>query len=223
MSEVLCKICGLARPRDVELCHALGVDITGFIFADSSPRAVSAEAAAAMSSGPALRAGIFAGADARTVLNTAQQARLDLIQLHGGENEAFCRAVGPERVIKVLWPERLGPGELERELERFAPVAAYFLLDAGISGGGSGKALGLEYLWRIIPPRPWFLAGGLGPRNLGRTLASFAAFARAPAGVDLNSALENAPGIKNHALIRKAMTILNKHNSYKPSTLEKHP
>ena len=223
MSEALCKICGLTRPQDVELCQYLGVDITGFIFAGSSPRAVSVEAAAAMPRGPALRAGVFAGADARVVLNTAQQARLDLIQLHGGEDVPFCRAVGPERVIKVLWPERMKPGALEQELERFAPVAAYFLLDVGISGGGSGKALALEDLWRVIPPRPWFLAGGLGHLNLDRTLAAFAAFASAPVGVDLNSALENAPGIKNHALIRRAMTILNNYNGHKPATLEKHP
>jgi len=219
----MCKICGLTRPQDVDLCHALGVDITGFIFARSSRRAVSVEAAAAMPRGQALRAGVFAGSDARTVLNTAQQARLDLIQLHGGEDEVFCRAVGSERVIKVLWPERLGPGELERELQHFAPVVAYFLLDAGISGGGSGKTLSLENLSHITPPRPWFLSGGLGPGNLGRTLASFAAFARAPVGVDLNSALENAPGIKNHALIREALAGLNKHNSHEPFTLEKHP
>jgi phosphoribosylanthranilate isomerase len=207
----------------VELCHALGVDITGFIFAQSSLRAVSAAAAAAMPSGPSLRAGVFAGADVRTVLDTAQQARLDLIQLHGGEDEAFCRAVGSERVIKVLWPERLEPGELEREQERFAAVAAYFLLDVGISWGGSGMALGLEGLSRIPRPRPWFLAGGLGPRSLGPTLASFDAFAHSPVGVDLNSALEHAPGVKNHALIRKALTILNEHNSHQPTTLAKHP
>ena len=223
MSECLCKICGLTRPEDVELCHTLGVDITGFIFARSSPRAVRAEAVAAMPRGAALRAGVFAGSDVDAVLQTAQQARLDLIQLHGGEDEAFCRAVGPERVIKVLWPEGLGPGELEGEMERFAPVAAYFLLDAGISGGGGGRPLGLERLWRTVPPRPWFLAGGLGPANLERLLASFADFAQAPVGVDLNSALEHAPGIKNHSLIHKTLAVLNTHKGRQPSTLEQQP
>ena len=223
MPECLCKICGLTRPGDVELCHALGVDITGFIFARSSPRAVSAEAVAAMPRGAALRAGVFARSDLDAVLHTAQAARLDLIQLHGGEDEAFCRAVGPARVIKVLWPEGLGAGELEREMERFAPVAAYFLLDAGISGGGGGKVLDLEGIWRSMPPRPCFLAGGLGPGNLGRTLASFAAFPRPPAGVDLNSALEHAPGIKNHSMIREALAVLNAYKGHKHPTLEKQP
>jgi len=220
MSELVCKICGLILPQDVALCNALRVDITGFIFARSSPRAVRVEAVATMPRGPALRAGVFAGAEARAVLNTARRARLDLIQLHGGEDVAFCRAVGPERVIKVLWPERLLPGALEREMDRFAPVVAYFLLDAGMSGGGNGKALSLEGLSRIAPPRPWFLAGGIGPENLGWTLTSCAGFAAPPVGVDLNSALEHAPGIKNHALIRKALTILKKHRGHTSSTLE---
>ena len=222
MSEPLCKICGLTRPQDVELCHSLRVDIVGFIFARKSPRAVSAEAAAAMPRGPALRAGIFAGLDAGGVMQTARQARLDLIQLHGGEDETFCRAVGPERVIKVFWPESLSAEELAVELERFAPVAAYFLLDAGLSGGGSGESLRLEGLLRLTPPRPWFLSGGLGPRNLGQTIAAFDAFARAPAGVDLNSALETSPGVKNHALIRASLAILNNQSGRRPSGVVEH-
>ena len=93
------------------------------------------------------------------------------------------------------------------------PVCAYFLLDAGLSGGGSGKALCLDDLAHITPPgpsRPWFLAGGLGPCNLSQTLAAVAAFACAPCGVDLNSALENSPGVKDHTLTREALTIVNK-------------
>jgi len=223
MFDPLCKICGLTQPRDVELCHALGVDITGFIFAQNSPRAMSPEAVSAMPRGPSLRAGVFAGLDASAVRKTARQAKLDMIQLHAGEDEAFCRAVGPERVIKVLWPERLKPGELERELERFAPVCAYFLLDAGMSGGGSGKVMRLDGLSRINPSRPWLLAGGLGPHNLRQTLAVCAAFTRVPSGVDVNSALENIPGVKDHVLIRETLAVLKNRNGRRPSLLEDHP
>ena len=203
MAKLLCKICGLTRPQDVELCHALGVDVTGFIFAPGSPRAVHPKAVAAMPRGPSLRAGVFAGLDAGAVIQTAQQARLDLIQLHGGEDEAFCRAVGPDRVIKALWPERLEPEALTRELERFAPVCAYFLLDAGISGGGSGNCLDFNRLSSLTSPRPWLLAGGLGPKTLEAALASCS-----PDGVDLNSALEESPGVKNPVLLKRAVRLL---------------
>ena len=108
-TEMLCKVCGLTRPEDVALCHCLGVDFTGFIFARQSPRFVEPRVVAALPQGPAQRVGVFVQANLATIQNTAQEAKLDLVQLHSGEEVDFCRAVGPERVIKVLWPENLWP------------------------------------------------------------------------------------------------------------------
>ena len=211
---MLTKVCGLTRPQDVALCCQLGVDFVGVIFAAKSPRCVTpAQAAALCSSMPAQsasaspaplsaprRVGVFVGATVEEVQATLQEAHLDFAQLHGGEDEAFCRAVGPERVIKVLWPEQLGRQGLEQELARFAPVCAMFLLEAGTSGGGSGKAMNWQLLAGLEVPRPWLLAGGLGPHNMREALA-----ACRPTGVDMNSALETAPGIKDHALIQAAV------------------
>ncbi len=211
---MLTKVCGLTRPQDVALCCQLGVDFVGVIFAAKSPRCVTpAQAAALCSSMPAQsasaspaplsaprRVGVFVGATVEEVQATLQEAHLDFAQLHGGEDEAFCRAVGPERVIKVLWPEQLGRQGLEQELARFAPVCAMFLLEAGTSGGGSGKAMNWQLLAGLEVPRPWLLAGGLGPHNMREALA-----ACRPTGVDMNSALETAPGIKDHALLHTAV------------------
>lgn len=197
------KVCGLTRPQDVALCHALGVDYTGFIFAENSPRRVSPQAAAALPRGISRRVGVFAGASVSTVLAIAREAGLDYLQLHGGEDEAFCRAVGPERVIKVLWPERHTPASLMEALERFAPVCACFLLDAGAGGGGNGTPLDWAALRSCNPPRPWFLAGAMGPRTLPQALG-----ACSPDGVDMNSALESAPGVKDAALLHAAMAML---------------
>lgn len=200
---MLRKVCGLTRPEDVALCLALKADFTGFIFAPASPRFVAPQAAAALPRGNARRVGVFAGADLSTVRDVARQASLDMVQLHGGEDPAFCRAVGPERVIKTLWPGSVSPQELAREFERFAPVCAYFLLDAGAGGGGSGRTLSWETLQNLACPRPWLLAGGLGPQTLAPALA-----ACSPGGVDMNSALESAPGVKDHALLHAAFTLV---------------
>ena len=207
MPERMCKICGLTRAEDAALCHSLGADCIGCIFVPASPRFITPQRAALLPDGPALRTGVFAGTDLDEVRAIARLARLDLLQVHGGEDPAFCRALGPERVIKTLWPEKLTPEELDRELDRFAPVCAYFLLDAGTSGGGSGNSLKTDTLRRIRPPRPWLLAGGLGPDNLRSALAAFEPGA-GPIGVDLNSALESAPGIKDHELVRRALTLV---------------
>lgn len=204
MARKLCKVCGLTRAGDVELCSALGVDFTGFIFVPSSPRAVTPELAASLPRGPARRVGVFAGLPPEEMLAVADAAGLDLFQLHGGESPEVCARLGPERVIKVFWPETCSRGKLLEDMERFAPVCSFFLLDAGTGGGGSGTRVPFERLAGLETPRPWLLAGGLGPESLGPALASCS-----PDGVDLNSALEDAPGVKNPALLRRAVMVVN--------------
>ena len=216
MADILCKICGLRREEDVRLCHDLKADFTGFIFVRASPRFVDPEKAASLSPGSDAassrtrprRVGVFAGSPLEDVRRIARMAKLDVFQLHGGESEDYCRALGPERVIKVLWPQRCTRPELEEAMRRFAPVCSWFLLDAGTSGGGSGASLNWQSLADLHPPRPWILAGGIGAHNLEQALT-----ACSPHGVDMNSALESTPGEKDPALVRQAMSVLRKRQS----------
>lgn len=198
------KVCGLTRAEDVTACLDAGAAMTGFIFAAKSPRRISPEAARTLPAGDALRVGVFVEQTPDEVLRIMDAAGLDLAQLHGGQDAAFCRAVGPDRVIKALWPEKLGsPRAVGEEMDRFAPVCRFFLLDAGTSGGGHGRAMDFSLAAGLKSPRPWLLAGGLGPANLEAALN-----AAAPDGVDLNSGLETAPGVKDHAAIARAAAIL---------------
>ena len=208
MGNPLCKVCGLTRPEDVALCLELGVDYTGFIFVPSSPRYVTPKAASSLPKGSARRVGVFAGMPVEAMLHCVHEAKLDFLQLHGGESPEVCRALGPERVIKVLWPESASPASLQADMELFAPVCAYFLLDAGKGGGGTGNSLAFAEIAKFSFPRPWFLAGGLGPENVGNALALCH-----PDGVDLNSALEEARGKKNPHLLRQAIATV---QSYYP-------
>ncbi|MDR1243533.1 MAG: phosphoribosylanthranilate isomerase [Deltaproteobacteria bacterium] len=201
------KVCGLTRARDVRLCLDLGARFTGFVFVRQSPRYIAPEAVAAMPSGgegaPA-RVGVFAGQSVNEVLRIMETARLDYAQLHGGEDVKFCRSVGAERVIKVLWPQGLsGPDLLSAECERFASGCAFFLLDAGKQGGGSGERLPWAALRGFRPPRPWILAGGLGPDNLEEAVKTCL-----PWAVDCNSGLEDAPGVKNIGRLEAVASIL---------------
>jgi len=198
------KVCGLTRPDDVTACLAAGAAMTGFIFAAKSPRRVSPEAALALPRGDAYRVGVFVEQSVEEVLRIMDEAELDLAQLHGRHNEAFCQAVGPERVIKALWPEKLGsPQAVQKAMDRFAPVCSFFVLDAGTSGGGHGRSMDFSLVAGIESPHPWLLAGGLGPHNLEAALD-----AAAPHGLDLNSGLETAPGVKDHAAVARAGAML---------------
>lgn len=205
----LLKVCGLTKAEDVALCHNLGVDFTGFIFVPGSPRAASAAQVAALPVGASKKVGVFAGAGLDSISETARGARLEYIQLHGGEDVELCAAVGPERVIKVLWPEAHAGNVagLQEELDRFAPVCSWFLFDAGTSGGGSGKALDLPLFSQLRIPRPWLLAGGIGPRNLAGALNQCS-----PDGLDMNSALESAPGVKDHEKLAAAVKAARAHS-----------
>jgi phosphoribosylanthranilate isomerase len=200
---MIIKVCGMTRPEDVEFCDALGIDLLGFIFHLQSPRNVSPAWAGGQKPVRALKTGVFVRQGVEEIEDIAREAGLDLLQLHGGHTVEQCRLLGPERVIKVLWPQRYGAVELlEADMALFAPVCRAILLDSGTSGGGHGMSLDPADLRRLRSSHPWYLAGGLGPQNL-QTMKTTGA-----AGFDLNSGVESAPGVKDHEKIRRAFTIL---------------
>lgn len=206
------KICGLTRPEDLAFCQSSGVDLTGFIFAQKSPRFIEPHQVSLFPKGGERRVGVFAGHSVKEVLDIARIAKLDLLQLHGGESPEFCRDVGAERVIKVLWPDALLPDELPRIVEEFTDHCSFFLLDAGKQGGGSGNLLKGQHIVNMVWPKPWLLAGGLGVSTVQKALDYFApAF---PDGLDLNSALETKPGEKQEELVRKAVSIIRHYETH---------
>ena len=200
---MIIKVCGMTRPEDVEFCDALGIDLLGFIFHPASPRNVTPEWTARQRPLRALKTGVFVRQGVEEIADIARLAGLDLLQLHGGHTPQQCRALGPDRVIKALWPQRYPRAELlAADMELFAPVCRAILLDSGTSGGGHGQSLDPDNLRNLVGGHPWYLAGGLGPHNL-ETMKTTGA-----AGFDLNSGVESAPGIKDFDKIRRAFNIL---------------
>ena len=220
--SLLVKVCGMTLPEQVQAIDGLGADFLGFIFAGKSPRKVSPEHVAAIPRGRARRVGVFVEQDADEVRRIMDAAGLDYAQLHGGQNEAFCRSVGPQRIIKVFWPQKYAVGQanspaaqvdkpapdgaleaLQRDMNRFSDLCHLMLLDSGVCGGGHGRSLDFAALAGLAAPRPWLLAGGLSPDNAGR-----AAREARPAGLDLNSGVETAPGVKDLLQVEKTIRIL---------------
>ncbi len=198
------KVCGLTRQNDVNVCSELGAHWAGFIFHPDSPRSISPEKAASLETGDLWRVGVLVRQDPEEALSLVRRCRLDLVQLHGDQDPEFCRRMGPERVIRTFWPKRYENEEdLQRELDRYAPCCAWFLLDAGLSGGGHGRRIEAEWLGRGLRfERPWLLAGGLGPEGIraGLTLR--------PDGVDLNSGVETTPGVKDRQAIARTLNTI---------------
>lgn len=193
------KVCGMTRQRDLDLAREIGFDFCGFIFHPQSPRYLAPEQAASLKTGALLRVGVFVNQGVSEINNIMRAARLDYAQLHGAHSHEQVLQIGAERVIRVLWPQRYASlAELEQEANDYK--CAFFLLDAGQGGGGSGCVLPWERLAGLRLSAPWFLAGGLNADN-----AAAATRACRPWALDFNSGLEDSPGLKNHKKMRAAV------------------
>lgn len=202
--SLLVKVCGMTSKEDVAMCEEQGADFLGFIFHPSSPRNVDTDFAASVKTSGAKKVGVFVKQSAAEVLETLKNGNLDFAQLHGGQNEEFCKAVGKERVIKVLWPQQYDSvKEFQADIDRFAPYCSYMLFDAGKSGGGHGVAMDFEVFSEVTIQVQWLLAGGLSADNLKEALSE-----AKPNGVDLNSGVESEPGKKDKNKLIAAFAVI---------------
>jgi phosphoribosylanthranilate isomerase len=198
------KICGINDAQGFDATVAAGADFVGFVFYPPSPRAVGPAAAAALSArhagGPA-RVGLFVDPTDALIAAVLAALPLDLIQLHGVEDPARCAAIRSRFGRPVM--KALGiavPGDLAA-IARFAPAVDRFLLDAkpppgAVLPGGNAAAFDWGLVAGQTIPKPWLLAGGLTPGNLGEAIRRTGA-----PGVDVSSGVERARGVKDPGLI----------------------
>lgn len=187
------KICGLRRPEDVETCLQLEVDWLGFNFWPGSKRYVApAEARSLVAMlPPEVRAvGVFVNASPKEIAEIVDHVRLTCVQLHGDERiEDYAEL--PVQLIQVV---RVS-GSAPLRADRISPRADEVLLDAAVAGYGGA---GAQFDWAIAEDaqrtfgRKVMLAGGLTPMNVTRAVKDVA-----PAGVDVASGVESAPGVKD--------------------------
>ena len=153
---------------------------------------------------------VFVNQNAEEIMDIMKTARLEFAQLHGAHSLDCARRIGPEKVIRVLWPDRYESVDaLQREMELWADSCAWFLLDAGTQGGGHGVSLDWTSLASLSSPRPWFLAGGLSSASLNRALEQCS-----PDGIDLNSGVEAIPGQKSPQKLLAALKPLTPYTPY---------
>ncbi len=204
MPRPVVKICGMTRMEDVRMCVDLGADLLGFIFHEKSPRNADPDFVASVRTGKATKVGVFVNQTAEEVIEIMDRCHLHAAQLHGGQDLDFCWKIGADRVIRAFWPDTYrSPGALSRALDSYSEACGHFLLDAGVKGqGGTGKSIDFSMLQDIEILTPWFLAGGIGPDNLREALAVN------PPGLDINSGVESAPGIKDENKLREVFKIL---------------
>ncbi|KMY66488.1 hypothetical protein AAU61_15100 [Desulfocarbo indianensis] len=184
------KICGITNRADAQAAVRLGADALGFVMADS-PRRVSAETVREIAGHLppfVFKVGVFVNAPLSHLRKVRDYCGLDLVQLHGDEDDEYIRALGPG-VIKAV---RVKGGSLPR-----LPRAAV-LLDAydPKMRGGTGKKCDWQLASRLARERLLILAGGLGPENVAEAIKQVKPYA-----VDVSSGVEMEPGRKDHGKI----------------------
>lgn len=192
------KICGMTRREDVERAVELGASALGFILVPGSPRRLSLEAAAELASAvppPVCRVAVMMDPGPGEVLKVERCGAFDTIQFHGSEDPSLLsgRTLGTIKAFSV---------ETGEDLEKTGRYghAGLFLLDSRKKTYTAGEAFDHSLLAGRTFARPFLLAGGLGPENL-----PFALEAVRPFGVDLNSGVESAPGVKDSGKMASAL------------------
>lgn len=198
-NKIKIKLCGLCRSEDIEVANELRPDYIGFVFAKKSARYVSPEQAASLKKQlhPDISAvGVFVNEQAETVADLFSSGVIDIAQLHGGEDEAYMKALRrltDRPLIKAFSVK----GE-EDIRSACASTAELVLLDAG--EGGTGTAFDRTLLQNMN--RPYLLAGGLDASTVGEAVKRWR-----PYGVDVSSGIET-DGYKDAEKMRAFVRIV---------------
>lgn len=176
------KLCGLKRPQDIQAANELLPAYIGFVFAPKSRRYVHpdrAEELRRMLNPGILPVGVFVNETPETVAALLDRGIIDIAQLHGKEDAAYIRRLRQLTKKPLIQAFRIEtPADVAAAQ---ASTADYVLLDSGT--GGTGICFDWSLLQNI--QRPYFLAGGLTPENVGGAVAALHPYA-----VDVSSGIE---------------------------------
>ncbi|EOL9019870.1 bifunctional indole-3-glycerol-phosphate synthase TrpC/phosphoribosylanthranilate isomerase TrpF [Cronobacter dublinensis] len=181
------KVCGLTRPQDAQSAWEAGAVFGGLIFVPSSPRAVTDEQARAVIDAAPLRyVGVFRDAPLDDVAAKAQQFALSAVQLHGDEDQTYISA------LRASLPSTTAIWKAQ-SVSHALPARNLQYVDRYVLDNGQGGS-GVQFDWSLLEGQSLndvMLAGGLGADNCVQ------AAQLGCAGLDFNSGVESAPGIKD--------------------------
>lgn len=185
------KICGIDTVRTAELAAKCGATAIGINLIPGSARyrgLSEARDIARSVRGSCCVVALFADADADTVGEVCELVEPEVLQFHGEESPAFC-----EQFLLPYLKALRADADLGSARQRYA-AARGWLVDA--SAGGRFGGTGETFDWGLFPrepDRPWILAGGLNPDNVGLAIEAVR-----PWAVDVSTGVEGPErGVKD--------------------------
>lgn len=182
-----------------------GAAYVGFVFFPKSPRNVTFDEAAVLAAAVPVgiaKVALMVNPDDAFLDDLLAKVPLDILQLHGSESPARVAEVKARTGLPVMKAVGVGDASDLAALDAYGQVADMLLVDTKPPKntdrpGGNGET----FDWSLIKgrrwPVPWMLAGGLTADNVAQAIATTGA-----TQVDLSSAVESAPGVKDPALMK---------------------
>ena len=197
------KICGLSRVEDIEAANQFKPDYIGFVFAEGSKRRVTKEQAARLKAAldPAILAvGVFVNAPVSEVQELCCEKIIDIVQLHGDEDESYISELKNAISNPVIKAIRVQSTE-QLILADSLPCDT-LLLDSfnAEQYGGTGKSFDYTLIPRL--KHSFFLAGGLNADNI-----IFAIDTCHPEVIDISGGVETN-GVKDPEKIRTIIELV---------------
>lgn len=230
MTALKIKICGITDPEILHVAVEEGVAFAGLVFYPPSPRYLTPDQASAIvqqKSASIKITGLFVNPSDHDLLPLIPL--LDMIQLHGDETPQRTGEIAALANLPVIKAIRIyGPEDLD-PVPAYEEVVDWLLFDSKASPRRRGSqdaeekdpllrgdakirlpgGTGERFNWALLKNRkfkkPWMLAGGLTPENIGEALHILA-----PDAVDVSSGVESAPGTKDPAKIKAFIAAANR-------------
>lgn len=204
INGVRLKVCGLTTLVDAEAADGIGADYLGFIFHEKSPRHLTHVQYAAMNERlPSRRRVAVCVEPTVPALAALDQLGFDYFQVHFRADTPVATLAQWSQLIGRLrlWlAPKLPPDQDVRP--EWLPLADTFLLDTFHPDkfGGTGETGDWAKFKRhreTHHAHRWILSGGLNPGNVSAAVSATGATL-----VDVNSGVEQSPGLKSPAKLK---------------------
>ena len=205
------KMCGISKVETIPAIVDAKPDYMGLVFAPSK-RQVTVEQAKTLveelhkqyavryNSETIKTVGVFVNETVENLLKIAEEVKLDVIQLHGDEDESFIQILKEQSNVEVWKAVQVrSAADAEKWIDSSADM---LLFDAYHKDerGGTGEV----FDWSCLDEfeRPFMLAGGIDSTNVARAIRTVR-----PYGLDISSGIETN-GVKDNEKMKAFTNIV---------------
>ena len=205
------KMCGISKVETIPAIIDAKPDYMGLVFAPSKRQVTVDQAktlveelykqyAVRYNSETIKTVGVFVNETVENLLKIAEEVKLDVIQLHGDEDESFIQILKEQSNVEVWKAVQVrSAADAEKWIDSSADM---LLFDAYHKDerGGTGEVFDWSSLDEF--ERPFMLAGGIDSTNVARAIRTVR-----PYGLDISSGIETN-GVKDNEKMKAFTNIV---------------